>query len=254
MVATLRARFQAAWIAEHPTHRIAYRNHAFDPDDDLAFVVFSITSSTNPETIHAGSYTHRHFLQMVAEIHVKAGQGVGLHARLRDTISDGWIEWSKPPGYHFFPTSAPIEIGDADRFPGYHRADVVTRLEYDEQGETYVASAIQISDTVTGTHAAGVAVYLDSGGTWGAASSDDEMKVGMGLSLGPVNATEFRVLYLGRGEIASHGLGSAGQRLYLGTSGGLVTSPPASPAFSQLMAVVEDADHLIAQPSTPEPQ
>jgi hypothetical protein len=252
--ATLRSRFQAVMVPAHPTYRLGYWNHTFAPNGDLAFVIFGVDHTPNPQTVHAGGYTHRHLVQITASIYVKKTQGVGLHAEIRDTISTGWIEWQKPAGYHFFPTSLPIEVGEDEVFGGYHRQDAVTRIEYDEQGVAYPSSPTEISDLFSGSFASGQAVQFNAGGAWELAEADDETKSALGV-VASQHGSEFRLVYLGRVPLPSHGLGAVGTKLYLSETAGELTSvPPSAPSFIQEVAVVDSDDSILVIQRSPIPQ
>ena len=90
-------------------------------------------------------------------------------------------------------------------------------------------------------------VRVDSG-TWSKARANADATLGMGIVLSVPSTSQFRVAYFFPREVtlASHGLGSAGAKLYLsqGTAGATVTSEPAS-GIVQWWGVVKDANTLI---------
>jgi hypothetical protein len=86
------------------------------------------------------------------------------------------------------------------------------------------------------------------------ADNTDADKVANGIVMS-ASPTDFRLITsAGQAvKVPSHGLGVAGQELWLGTSGGVVTSPPSGGPVrvTQYVLLVIDDDNLILFPQEP---
>lgn len=107
-------------------------------------------------------------------------------------------------------------------------------------------------ETTVGSFVVGSLLALTSAG-WVLADNTDREKVAVAVvdQVAPL----YRVR-TSRGELVrvpSHGLGSTGQKLWLGTSGAMVDSEPAGSSVEvvQEVAKVVDSDQLYMFPNTP---
>lgn len=107
--------------------------------------------------------------------------------------------------------------------------------------------------TEANTFRFGLFVGLGSGG-WAAADNTDRELYAVGW-VTAADPASFRVVSA-RGEVVEwpgHGLGSAGDRLWLGTAGGVLSSESGGAAVEvvQVVAKVWDADHIQLFPPEP---
>ena len=93
------------------------------------------------------------------------------------------------------------------------------------------------------TFSAGTPVYLTAS-TWVTSSvSADETAEVLGL-VTSASSANFQIVYNGVANISSHGLGSAGEILFLAATGSLTTTAPTS-GISKPVATVKDANNVI---------
>lgn len=110
-----------------------------------------------------------------------------------------------------------------------------------------------VLDSAVGSFSIGDLLNL-SGGGWALADNTDRTRRAEGV-VRSLDGSGY-VVTMSRGEIfewKSHGLGSAGQRLWLGTSGGYVTSEPVGSGIQvvQEVALVVDDDSICLFPDAP---